>query len=240
MSNIKTQIDSIQFRLKHSLLSYDKLLFFLQYIYSKNIKVHSMFRNEFKREVTFFLSNFEAKLKIMHLYSSKTLIIEFYGLYQYSKCGTPIDSLQIVLNLLEELFNHYPKLTLPISRVDICYDSTTPILTTKKRTLLKWQRNTYQLDKITYHPTSITWGTKKTRFKIVAYDKTVKNNLDVQIYRLEISIKEAYKKLVPINGLLDLISYCSLLQSEFEETLLIEDNKPLFHPINSYETLKYA
>jgi len=216
-------IDSLSIQLSPD-ISFRDLEYFIQFQQPIHIKYISTYEDTFIKNSILSIGD-RAKFKIQLHKASKTIKLEFYGLFQYQEDGTPINELYKVLQIIEALLNILKK-PLHLTRVDLTFDTQEKILTALKPKLIMFANMSYRFKpksikifKDKSKTTGISFNKPIHRFKLTAYDKAHKNKLKLPLYRLELSVKEKYNKPVQITEMLNINSYLKLIKFEYAENL---------------------
>ena len=216
-------VDTMTFQLPFT-IAFHEVEHFIQF--QQPIKLKHISSNEDSYTKTHILAiGDKAKIKIQLHRASKKTKIEFYGLYQYTESGSPLNELEAALVIIEELLKTFNK-PLQLTRVDLAFDTQENILTSAKPKLQLFANISYRFHPKnikTFHEnlkiTGISFNKAFHRFKLTAYDKAYKNSLAIPLYRIELTVKEKHRKPVPITEPLDINSYLKLIEFEFEEKL---------------------
>ena len=165
------------------------------------------------------------KLKIEKFRASKKYTkLTFFGLSQYNALGEPQNTLKMALDTIESLLSIVHRIE--VVGIDISYDIKKDFPQDLDMKRIKKFFKGYKFFKLSLQDEStiisgMTLGTKKSRFKIVIYDKQYKNGLCRSLTRFEKTYKEANRQPVILDCMKDLEQYIKLLQNEWTEELLL-------------------
>ena len=211
---IPVQIDTITLKFDYTEASMNDILHFLQFQSNMSITYKQTSKSESIHSEIFILSE-RASLKVMKHFKNKEIYLEFYGLYQYDPLtAKPLNALPLALSLIKEIMEVLPHINFLINKVDINYDTLQDIklLTASLARELKIKNKTQ-------HPTGVTYGTAKSRYKLIGYAKEAKDNIPKDINRVELTVREKNRISIPIKNIKELERYLEIVKEDFKITL---------------------
>ena len=192
----------------------NEILHFLQFQSSTPITYKQTSKSESIHSETFILSE-RASLKVMKHFKNKEIYLELYGLYQYDPLTTkPLNELPLVLSLIKEIMEALPHINFLINKVDVNYDTLQDI-----KPLTASVARELKIKSKTNHQTGVTYGTAKSRYKLVGYSKKAKDNISKDINRVELSVREKNRISIPIKNINELERYLKIVKDDFSITL---------------------
>ena len=221
---ILTTVDTITLQIYYEHLASDKIINHLSLIFPPPV-----FKGSTRHTSKVFiypLGEF-GKLKVEKFRASKKYTkLTFYGLSQYNALMEVQNTLKMALDTIKTLLNIVSQIE--ILNIDISYDVKKDFPQDLDEEKLKAHFKYYKTLRVNSQKgnnltSGITLGTKKSRFKIVIYDKQYKNGLSEPLTRFEKTFKEANRKPVTLDCVKDLKQYIKLLHNEWAEELLLID-----------------
>jgi len=215
-------IDSIVLKFSAKDLSLKNFLFWLQFENDIRLNYVSEYQNKSIKIYTMFFEGTVTKLKVQYHKPTAIVKLEVYGIFQYNGKEL-LNTLGLVLKFIEGFYSKFEHtLTPSIARVDISYDIPKSLSKIRSK-IIRWaDKNGFTEPKRFFEGHSLkgfSFNSKPSRFRLVVYDKQLKNKLPTPITRVELCLKEKYKKPIPLESFFCFHSYLKLLLNEFGELI---------------------
>ena len=213
-------IDSIVIKFNSRYLSLEDFLHWLQFKNTVKLTYISEGYSEAYKEYLMRFDGTDTKINIQYHKPTKTITLEIYGIFQYEEQEL-VNAINIVLEFIESFYYSFGNRIKPtIARVDIDYDIQEPLSKLSRKITRRTSKKGFKKPERYFEGHKLkgfSYNKKTARFRLVVYDKQLKNNLPMPITRVELCMKEKYKKPVKIDSFFCFCSYLKLLLNEFEE-----------------------